>query len=543
MSKKAGKEPQGAQEAGAKQTPPANSGVCAPPIPDWDDALFRLALQSVSDSITLTTVEDGRYRYVNEAFCRATGYAAQDVIGRTPIELGLFVDPVDREQFVQQLRDQGTVDAYPMQYRMRDGVILDTLLSVRRVRYNDEDCLVAAVKDITAFNRSEKERARLTTKLLEAQKMEAIGRLAGGIAHEFNNSLMTIAGNIELLEVTGSVDSSKIDHLDPIKASIRRMEYLTMHLLAYARGGLYQAMEVGWNGFLQETLLLLRHRLAPPVSLVLDLEDSGAMVEIDATQMQMVLSAILSNAADAMEEHGEIRIVSPCHEAPGEVADYTGAKIDRPGVIGLAVSDTGKGMNQQTLDRVFEPFFTTKSHGGGLGMAAVYGIVKNHNGWISVESTPGRGTVVKVFLPVVGWQEDQARKRPQTPVTGTGTVLLIDDEALVLDVYQELLEHLGYRVLRAGSGREAIDISAGHKEPIDIAILDLHLADVAAIEVFHRLLARRPELKVLVASSGSFDTPAQELLAAGAQDFIQKPYSLASISERLRSLTPPGPSH
>ena len=383
----------------------------------------------------------------------------------------------------------------------------------------------------------EEEKKRLQAQLQQAQKMEAIATLAGGVAHQFNNALNPITGHTDLLEMKFPDDKRILEHVEPMKASAHRMARLTDQLLAYARGGRYEPQAVSLNDFIEETLPVIRHTIKPATRVETDLSTDILKIEADLTQMRMVLSAVLANADEAMESEGRIRITTR-HKDVGEefVKHHPGLK---PGsYVCLMVEDDGKGMDEETRRRIFEPFFTTRFMGRGLGMAAVYGIVKNHDGWIWVDSELGKGTVVRTYFPAIEAKEEVDEKVVSEPkaelVKGTGTILVIEDEEPLIKLNRIVLERSGYRVLEARTGKEAIDLARTFDGDIDLAILDIVLPDLNGKEVFRLIKEVRPDLKVLVCSGYDIYGPAEEIINAGAQGFIQKPYDLAAFSEKVK---------
>jgi len=365
--------------------------------------------------------------------------------------------------------------------------------------------------------------------------MESIATLAGGIAHEFNNALYGITGNIELLKMELPSMEEVSRYLKPMSESARRMVRLTNQLLAYARGGKYRSQTISLNTFVDETLPLIQHWIKPDIRVETDLPGNIANIRADLTQMQMVLSAVVANAAEAIEGRGRIRIITRNEEIDEESArNHPGLKQGRYAC--LMIKDDGKGMTDETSSRVFEPFFTTKFQGRGLGMAAVFGIVTNHRGWIGVDSQLGQGTLVRIYLPAVDDRITEAKKPVSAVVTGTGTVLVIEDEDAVMDVSRAILEKLGYRVIEAKTGTEAVDLVRNLDVDIDLAILDIGLPDLAGDEAFKLIKEARPDLKVIVCSGYAIDGPAQEILNAGAQGFIQKPYAFKALSAKLKEV-------
>jgi signal transduction histidine kinase len=267
--------------------------------------------------------------------------------------------------------------------------------------------------EVEERKRAEEERQRLQAQLLEAQKMEAIATLAGGVAHQFNNALMGITGNIELLRRTEPKTNDMNESLDAMYDSARRMAHLTDQLVAYARGGDYHLRSISLNECVEDTLSLIKDTIPPRIRVDTDLADNISSVKADFTQMQLVLSAIIANAAEAINGPGRICIMVKNEERAEELVNEHPGSEERPYVC-LEVKDNGSGMDEHTKARVFEPFFTTKFQGRGLGMAAVYGIVRNHNGWIKIDSQPGKGTVVRIYMPSLASRrekpENQDRK-------------------------------------------------------------------------------------------------------------------------------------
>jgi len=412
--------------------------------------------------------------------------------------------------------------------------------------YEEEQSLFKEVAGDIAFalnsigleekqRQAEEEEKKLQAQLREAKRMEAIATLAGGIAHEFNNTLVGITGNIDLLQMD-LPDDKKIDkYAERMRASALHMAHLTDQLLAYARGGKYQPKNISLTEFVQETLPLIKQTISPSIRLETDLLHLILNVEADLTQMQMVLSAILNNSAEAIEGEGRIRIITKNEEIDEEFVK-TNPDLKPGPYVSFTVEDDGKGMEEETRSRIFDPFFTTKFQGRGLGMAAVYGIVTNHGGWISVDSELGKGTVVRIYLPAVKVQVKEVEKPKIEPTKGTGTILVVEDEDIVIDVICAMVKRLGYRVLLARTGKEAVSIAKGFDADIDLAILDILLPDLPAKEVYTDIMEARPNLKVVVCSGYAIDGPPQEIMDAGAQDFIQKPFSYATLSEKLKEV-------
>jgi two-component system, cell cycle sensor histidine kinase and response regulator CckA len=379
------------------------------------------------------------------------------------------------------------------------------------------------------------ERDKIQVRLQEAQKMQAVATLAGGIAHQFNNALASISLCIELICMDLPEDDPLLDHIQKMKTSTERMANLTSQLLAYAEGGRYQTRVISVHDFVREALPSVTHNLYPSVNVDTDLPPDTLRVKADVTQMQMVLSAVIHNAAEAMDGGGWIRVRTRNQVVSESSSEHL---LDlAPGVyVCLSVEDNGKGMDEETRKRIFEPFFTTKFHGRGLGMPAVYGIVKGHKGCVLVDSAPGKGTCVRIYLPAVELGERPLEVREAAPMKGAGTVLLVEDEELIVEVGKELLERIGYRVLTAETGKEALETASAFQGKIDLVILDVILPDMGGRDIYENLVKVRPGLKVLVCSGFSLEGPAQEILDSGAEGFIQKPFSLSDLNRHLNEI-------
>ena len=352
--------------------------------------------------------------------------------------------------------------------------------------------------------------------------MEAIATLAGGIAHQFNNALSSITGHTGLLEMEFSDNKKILGYVEAMKASTRRMAKLTDQLLSYARGGKYNPQPLSLSDFVKDSLPLIQHIIDPAIRVETDLPLDISDIEADRTQMQMVLSAIVINSNEAIEGPGHIKIFTGNEDIDEKFAKHhPGFK---PGsYVCLTVEDDGKGMDEETRSRIFEPFFTTHFIGLGLSMAAVYGIVKGHDGWIGVDSELGKGTAVRIYFPPfqVEKEEKEVEERKTELIKGTGTILVIEDEEPLIKLNRIALEISGYHVLEARTGREAVNLARTFDGDIDLATLDIVLPDMNGREVYAGIKEARPDLKVIVCSGYDIYGPAaEEIMCAGAQSFI-----------------------
>ncbi len=470
----------------------------------------------------------------SQYWLESLGYKKDQVIGK---RLDLFFALPGSGRLIEDLENALQTEARIEGRRLRllnpDGKQLDVLVSMV-ADFDGHGKFAGAFAFAVAVGDDLK--SQLASRRLEqARRMQTISTLAGGIAHQFNNALAVILGNLEMLETSEIASEPLKKYTGPIAQASKRLVQLTSQLLAYARGGKYQAQAVETRQFILDILRIVRHTLSADIKLELELDDEVAPVIVDITQIQELMAAVLSNASEALGGHGKVTIRLRNVELD-EVAAGGHAGL-RPGsYVQLVVEDDGPGMDEETRNRIFEPFFTTKFQGRGLGMAAVYGIVKQHNGWIGVESAPGKGTQVSVYLPTA--DSSRPRRDQKKAVSSgrqserpAGAVLVVEDEELVMEVDCAIVNKLGYPVIRASSGREALSKLRAYGGPIAFVLLDVILPDMEGSRLYPLLKSERPDLKVVVCSGYSMEGPAKEIMDAGAEGFIQKPFSAFQLKQ------------
>lgn len=488
---------------------------------------YRLLVENANDAIFIA--QDEVVKFPNPRVKELSGYSA-DELAKTPfIEL---IHPEDRnmvlERHLKRLKGKDFPETYPFRILNKDGKELWVELSTVLINWEGKPATLNFIRDIT-------KKRNIENKLLQSQRMEAVATLAGGIAHQFNNALSAITGNIGLIEMDYSQHEDIMRHIQPMKDSVHRMAHLTNQLLAYAKGGKYRPETISLSDFVEDTLSLIQHMIKPTIRVETDLPQDISGVHIDITQMQSVLSAIVANSDEAIAEKGRIRVIARNEEIDREVLkNYP--DIEPGNYVCFKIEDDGTGMDEETKSRIFEPFYTTKFTGRGLSMAAVYGIVHNHGGWISVSSEQNKGTEVAICLPAVEAFKEEAEMTSPDLVKGTGTILVIEDEEAILDSTRLLLERMGYRVLGARTGQEAVNFAQNFDGEIDLALLDIKLPDMGGEKIYPLLMKERPDLKVIICSGYSLDGPVQKVLDAGAQAFIKKPFAPAPFSEKIREV-------
>ena len=378
-------------------------------------------------------------------------------------------------------------------------------------------------------------RKREEEMMLESSRLEVTTRLAGGIAHEFNNLMTGVLGNAELLKLDLGDDPRRAGMVDAIAQSAQRAGELAHQMLAFARGGKYQPKVLNMNDVVAEVLDLRQGSFPAWVDVTRDFADDLWNVEADPAQMRQVVINLCNNAIEAVEGKGRVTIRT--RNCPDEQCPPDAAGELKPGpCVCLTIIDTGPGMEPETLAHVFEPFYTTKSTGRGLGLAATYGIVKNHGGHISVRSELGVGTTFVVHLPAVEKAVDETPETPKQVPRGTRTLLIIDDEQAVLDVTRRLVERLGHGALTAADGQHAVEIARTHEGDIDLAVLDIGMPLMDGAEVYPLLKKARPDMKVILSSGYELDAISQALLDAGADAFIQKPFRMKALGDTIREV-------
>jgi nitrogen-specific signal transduction histidine kinase/ActR/RegA family two-component response regulator len=378
---------------------------------------------------------------------------------------------------------------------------------------------------------------RLEEQLRQSQKMEAIGQLAGGVAHDFNNILTVIHGHSSLLQ-SSELDDNAMRSAQQITQAAERAAALTRQLLTFSRRQLIQPKKLDMNKIVNNMTDLLARLLGEDVTLQLNYSLSPAMVEADVGMMEQVLLNLAVNARDAMPKGGQLAIhISIMEVNEAHVQQRPEARVGR--FVCVSKSDTGCGIPPENLQRIFEPFFTTKEvgKGTGLGLATVYGIVKQHQGWIEVESTIGKGTTFRIFIPYAGSAQAEA-ERPTTQIAvrgGNETILLVEDEKPVRELVSRVLQKYGYKIVQAGSGTEAIEAWGRHKGEIALLFTDLVMPDnMNGRELAEKLKAESPALKVIFTSGYSADIVGKDFKLEPELNFLQKPYQPQALALTVR---------
>jgi PAS domain S-box-containing protein len=499
---------------------------------------FRTAFLTSPDSVNLNRVSDGVYVAINEGFTRMTGWSEAEVLGRSSLALGIWVDPADRARLVAGLEHDGVVANLEARFRRKDGSTLVGLMSARRITLAGEPLLLSITRDVTAWKEAEAERDRLQLQFQEAQRLEGLGRLAGGVAHDFNNLLTVILGcAASLRERIGSAGDVAED-LDQIDTAAGRARDLTRQLLAFARKQVITPVPLDLSRVVKDGERLLRRVLGEDVSLTVRVDEPLWPVLCDPAQLEQVILNLAANARDAMPDGGALTIAARNAEF---AADGSAGDGRPPGQwVCVSVRDAGVGMAPEVKAHLFEPFFTTKAHGKGtgLGLATVHGIVAQSGGHLEVESAPGQGTTITVYLPraTAAPAEPPAATPAPLPAPVSGTILVIEDDPLVRGVTVRALRSRGYDVLVAESGEQAVALAAGREGRIDLVVSDVIMPGAAGPQVVERLRLARPGLPALFVSGYPRDAILHRGVLDAGVEFLPKPFSPAALLERVRAL-------
>ena len=502
------------------------------------EAKYRTIMESTAHSITISDVETGEFYEVNAGFAALSGYTREEAIGQSVFSLNLLAEPRERDEFIGTLQREGEVIGIAVHYRNKSGVIIDTILSAKPILYNERNCLVAVVQDVTALRKAEQAQVELRNQLQRAQKMEAVGTLAGGIAHDFNNILQAISGYLEIMRLTETSHPKFHTYMSEIEALTKRAARLIRQLLTFSRKVEPELRPTDLNDVVLNTVAILEHTIPRMIAITTRLDPDLSLVEADQNQLEQVLVNLATNARDAMPDGGEL-LIETAEMVMDEERMREHPMLGAERYVLLKVSDTGTGISEDILKDIFTPFFTTKAlgQGTGLGLAMVYGIVREHGGQIMCDSHPGRGTVFSIYLPVFAGDNSKVPMNDDSlPMDWGGheNILLVDDEPGILTVTADALRGIGYLVKIARSGEEALEMFQENPEAIDLVVLDLGMPGMGGLRCLQELIRLRPDLSVLVASGYSREAQPGELLEYGAAGYIAKPYRFAELFKIIR---------
>ncbi len=494
--------------------------------------LFFSALTASSDWISLTKLPEGYFVEVNKAFEKKTGYTREEVLGKTPHELGIWVDPGKREEALQILLEQGTLRDFEAEFRLKSGEVRTFSVSADIVELAGEKLSLAICRDIT-------ERKELERQLALSQKMEAIGRLAGGIAHDFNNLLTIIMGQTDLLLLTMSDGDKSREALEEIRQAAKKAAFLTRQLLAFSKRQVLKPKILDLNSIVSDMERMLSRLIGEDVEIITVRDPGLWRVRLDPAQIEQVLLNLAVNARDAMPKGGRLRIETSNIWVKERPHGSWGPVFTPGPYVVLKVSDTGMGMDESTKQKIFEPFFTTKEKGTGLGLSTVYGIVTQSGGHIEVESSPGSGTTFSLYFPATETSELLATTGGEMLTgtwSGSQTVLVAEDEPMVRRLICSVLRERGYTVLEAEDGLSASRLAEQYNGPIHLLITDVVMPAMSGQELTKRVKASRPGTKILYISGYTEEAISRFGALEEGAFFLEKPFTPDSLARKIREI-------
>ena len=475
--------------------------------------------------------QNGRVKLANPGLVAMLGYQSQSEVLGLNVATDIFLDPAERQRALSLYRSEGPTARYEAKWKRKDGARITVRLAGRQLGSKQEGAIgfEVFVEDVT-------EQRSLQKQFEHAQKMEAVGRLAGGVAHDFNNLLTIISGYAQLMEESSADPKKVVEYATQIEAASSKAATVTRQLLAFSRKQVLEPTVLDLNYIVQDLGKMLLRLLGEDVETVTELEPQLGTVTADRGQIEQVVMNLAVNARDAMPQGGRLTIATS--NVVLDASYYQGIEVPPGRYVLLAVSDTGTGMDAETQLHIFEPFFTTKeaAKGTGLGLATVYGIVKQSHGFIWVYSEPDRGSIFKIYLPRVDAAADSGESLHPAPVPSGGneTLLLVEDEAALRNVCRVYLESKGYTVLEAGHAKEAMKICQSYDRPIHLLITDIVMPGLGGLELAKSALELRPSLAVIFVSGYTDRELDHEAIGFG--QFLQKPFSFDALARTVRSL-------
>ncbi|MDA3971411.1 MAG: PAS domain S-box protein [Desulfobulbaceae bacterium] len=488
---------------------------------------YRRLFETASDGIMLLEKKEGHVAHANPAIEKILGYSEAECLGKKLHDIGVSIDRRDFSATMEDLTRDGILNYEDVLLKTKTGQEIYTDIYM----VNRASLAQCNIRDVS-------ERKRLQTQLLHSQKMEAVGTLAGGISHDFNNILNVIMGYGDMVMDSLAVDSPVREDMSEVLVAAHRAEDLTKRLLLFSRKEVANVTPVNINELILGLQKMLARIIRENIEFHLDLTDMPLLVSADTGQIEQVLINLASNAKDVMLEGGQLMITTSIEEIDEEYVSAYG--YGQPGRYALiTVADTGQGMDAETQQKIFEPFFTTKSvgEGTGLGLAISYGIIKQHNGYIKVYSEPSEGTVFKIYLPLCA--EAALDKKPEgagVVMGGHETVLVAEDDAALRELSRRVLEAFGYKVITAEDGEEAIAIFLKNQEQINLILLDMIMPKKNGKEVCAAIRQVSPKMKILFASGYTLETITDKEVEDNGFNFIQKPYQSKGLLLKVREV-------
>ncbi|MEA3437947.1 MAG: PAS domain S-box protein [Thermodesulfobacteriota bacterium] len=499
---------------------------------------FRDLFNSISDLIYTQDLK-GRFISLNPAMQKAFGYEHEELIGHKTSDFMQHKFAPDFEsEYLKQLKIQGYQEGITSYLKKNGEKIYIEFRSTMVHPDGEEPYISGTGRDVTERILSERKVTKLQEQLTQALKMEAIGTLAGGIAHDFNNILFPMFGYLEMMLEDVPKESPLRGHLVEVFSGAKRARDLIKQILTFSRQSDHERKPLETQRVIKEALKLIKSSLPTTIEISKDIQKDCGLVLADPTQIHQIVMNLCTNAYHAMEETGG-KLTTTLKEVELAAEDLKDSSMIPGPHVCLTVADTGPGMEQSIIDRIFDPYFTTKEEGkgSGLGLAVIHGIVKNHGGYISVYSEPGRGAEFKVYLPVIKKQKETAKFETDTPIQkGTERILLVDDQDLIVDMERQMLERLGYHITARTSSIEALEAFRANPDKFDLVITDMTMPNMTGDKLAGEMIKIRPHIPIILCTGFSEMISQEGAESLGLKGFLMKPVVLKELSSVIRKV-------
>lgn len=497
---------------------------------------FRMAYQTIPDPVTIIRAEDGRCIDINEGFTATTGWTREEVIGKTAKDLDIWNNPKDRETFIEGISKEGQIKNLEAKFKLKNNDIISGLFSAKLLMLDEKPHILSITRDISELKKAQKEKEDLEIRLRQAQKMEAIGTLAGGIAHDFNNILAAVMGYSEMALMDVAEESPAGDNIKQALQAALRARDLIKQILAFSRQTEVEPKALRFYQVVNEALKLVRASLPATIEIRQNIGNQTDYVLADPIQMHQVIMNLCTNAHHAMaDKGGELQV----NLARVDLGIEEASKFPdlQPGpYLKLTVSDTGHGMDAETIERIFDPYFTTKARGKGtgLGLAVVHGIIKSYGGAVEVKSEIGKGTTFEVFFPRATPELQPDAKETGDLQFGTERILFVDDEKILADLAENMLEYLGYQVVAKTDAVEALEAFESEPQNYDLVITDMTMPKITGDRLAKEIKAIRSEIPIIICSGYNEVLDKTKAKSTGISAYLMKPISLKDLSDCIR---------